>query len=258
MVEAQRSSPMRLWEAYRSNRSQKARDELVVFYSPLVKYVAGRLGSGLPPHVERGDLVSSGIFGLIQAIERFDACRGFKFETFAIHRIRGSILDELRAIDWVPRSIRTLARCVEQAYSSLEAQLGRTPSDAEIAGELGMSEEELQKVFSQISYTSVIALDEVLPAFERSSRSLGSDNTGDLRLHPVLVAELKEARSMVRKAMGSLGEREKTVLVLYYYENLTLSEIGAVLGVTEGRISQIHTKAVLQLKAKLLRGEWSA
>lgn len=256
MVVAERSSASILWENYAADRSQMARDDLVIFYSPLVKYVAGRLGSGLPSHVEQGDLASFGMFGLIQAIEKFDPYRGLKFETFAIHRIRGSILDELRAIDWVPRSVRSQAKKVERAYSSLEARLGRTPSDLEVAAEIGVSEDGLQKIFSQISYTSVVALDRVLPALEESVIRGRTDQLGASGRLPGQVWEQKESQILVRQAIASLGEKEKTVLTLYYYENLTLSEIGAILGVTEGRVSQIHTKAVLQLKAKFPRGEW--
>ncbi len=256
MVVAGMSSASMLWENYWANGSQMARDDLVIFYSPLVKYVAGRLGSGLPSQVEQSDLVSYGMFGLMQAIEKFDQHRGIKFETFAIHRIRGSILDELRAIDWVPRSVRAQAKRVESAYSSLELRLGRNPSDFEVACEIGISEDELHHIFSQISYTSVVALDQVLPAFEDSVIRGRRDQLGTSKTLPGSELEQKESQSMVRQAIASLGEREKTVVTLYYLENLTLSEIGSILGVTEGRVSQIHTKAVLQLKAKLLRGGW--
>lgn len=256
MAVAAKSGAAILWETYSFSRSREARDDLLIFYAPLVKYVAGRLGAGLPSHVDGADLVSYGMFGLIQAIEKFEPSRGIKFETYAITRIRGSILDELRAIDWVPRSIRSLARRVENAYSHLEARTGRTPSDSEVAKEIGISEAELLKVFSQISYTSVVALDQVLPGGEGGSPGTLFDRIDSGRAQPASELEQKESQMMLRQSIASLGQREKTVLTLYYYENLTMSEIGAILGVSEGRVCQIHTKAVLQLKAKLPRSDW--
>lgn len=255
MVVAEKSAADRLWWTYMQSRSQSARDELVVFYSPLVKYVAGRLGSGLPSHIEQADLVSYGMFGLMQSIEKFDPAKGFKFETFAISRIRGSILDELRAIDWVPRSVRSLAKKVEEAYSSLESKLGRSPSDSEVAVEIGITVEDLLKVFSRISYTSVVALDQVLPALEHSATVMLSDSVDTGKGHPGAALEQEESQLFLRRAISLLGDREKTVLTLYYYENLTMAEIGEVLGVTEGRVCQIHTKAILQLKAKLSKSD---
>lgn len=256
MTIAESSSATGLWARYLSERSQNYRDELVIFYSPLVKYVAGRLGSGLPKHVENADLVSYGMFGLIQAIERFDPAKGFKFESYAIARIRGSILDELRAIDWVPRSVRSMAKNVEQAYARLEFRLGATPSDAEVAREAGISESELIKIFSQISYTSVVALDKVLPALEGNSGTLYDRLDGE-RSQPSLEFDQKESQLILRQAIRTLGNREKTVLALYYYENLTMAEIGAILQLSEGRVCQIHTKAVMQLKAKLTKADWN-
>lgn len=250
------SSAASLWEAYLTTHSRYARDDLVVFYSPLVKYVAGKLGSGLPTHIEQSDLVSYGMFGLIQAIERFDQKKGFKFETFAISRIRGSILDELRAIDWVPRSIRALAKKVEEAYGTLEFRLGSTPSDAQVASEIGITEVELAKVFSKISYTSVVTLDKVLPVLEGASGA--SFNNSDYgRSHPVSEFDRKESQMLLRQAISALGDKEKSVLTLYYYENLTMAEIGAIMSLSEGRVCQIHTKAVLQLKAKLNKSDWN-
>lgn len=256
MTVAEKSGAALLWDRYEIEKSTQSRDDLVIFYSPLVKYVAGRLGAGLPSHVDRSDLVSYGMFGLMQAIEKFDLSRGLKFETYAIGRIRGSILDELRAIDWVPRSVRTQAKNVEEAYSVLEGRLGRTPSDQEVALELGMSEDDLLKVFSRINYTSVVALDQVLPALERTSSASLVERLDGGRAQPLVELERKESQRMMAQAILSLGNREKTVLTLYYYENLTMSEIGAVIGVTEGRVCQIHTKAVLQLKAKLSSQDW--
>src|SRR2546422_1475063 len=154
----------RLWHDYKSSGGKQARDELIVHYSPLVKFVAGRVGSGLPQSVEQADLVSYGIFGLIDAIDKFDTGRGIKFESYAIARIKGSIIDELRAIDWVPRSVRAKARTVEKAYAKLENELHRTPTEAEVAAELKMSQSELHNVFNQISFVGLVALDELLTA----------------------------------------------------------------------------------------------
>jgi RNA polymerase sigma factor for flagellar operon FliA len=225
----------------------------VVAYSPLVKYVAGRMSSGLPAHVEEADLISYGLIGLINAIERFDPDREIKFETYAITRIRGAMIDELRALDWIPRSVRQKARNVERAYATLEAQLRRTPSESEVAAELGIKVEELHAVFSQLSLANVVALEELLHAGGESGDRLSlmdtlEDQAAD---DPVEVAEDRELRRYLARAINTLPEREKTVVTLYYYEGLTLAEIGNVLGVTESRVSQIHTKSVLQLRAKL-------
>jgi len=246
------SATARLWAQYTKTRSRELRDQLIVLYSPLVKYVAGRVAVGLPQHVEASDLVSYGIIGLIDAIDRFDPVRQVKFETYAIPRIKGAIIDELRAIDWVPRSVRAKARAVEQAYSALEAALLRTPTDAEVAAELGISEDELQEILRQISFVGVAALDEVfMVGGDRSERTTLGDTIADGSAGPVALFEDKEAKEILVNAIGQLGERERTVLSLYYYEGLTLAEIGEILGVTESRVCQIHTKAVLQLRARL-------
>ena len=218
-----------------------------------MKYVAGRVSVGLPSNVEQADFVSSGIFGLIDAIEKFDPERSIKFETYAITRIRGAMIDELRALDWIPRSVRQKARAVERAYATLEASLHRTPSEGEVADELGMSLDDLHHVFSQLSLANVVALEELLHAGGEGGDRLSlmdtlEDTSAD---NPVEVAEGREMRRLLARAINTLPEREKTVVTLYYYEGLTLAEIGQVLGVTESRVSQIHTKSVLQLRAKL-------
>jgi RNA polymerase sigma factor for flagellar operon FliA len=241
----------RLWAQYKATGDSQARQQLIVLYSPLVKYVAGRVAVGLPQHVDSADLVSYGIIGLIDAIDRFDMGRAVKFETYAIPRIRGAIIDELRAIDWVPRSVRAKARAVEQAFSSLEATLLRTPTDAEVAEEMGISERDLQDILRQVSFVGVAALDEVFLGADRSDRTTLGDTLADGAAGPVALFEDKEAKELLGQAIAKLGERERTVLSLYYYENLTLAEIGEVLGVTESRVCQIHTKAVLQLRARL-------
>ena len=242
-----------LWAEFKESADPRLRERLILHYSPLVKYVAGRVGVGLPPNIEQADLVSYGIFGLIDAIEKFDITRAIKFETYAISRIKGAIIDELRAIDWIPRSVRYKAREVEKAYAALEARLHRTPTEPEVAGELGISLDELHTIFSQVSFVNVIALDELLNVGgERGDKLSLVDTLEDTKAEdPVQVFETEETKYLLARAINTLPEREKIVVTLYYYEGLTLAEIGQVLGVTESRICQMHTKAVLQLRGKL-------
>jgi RNA polymerase sigma factor for flagellar operon FliA len=242
-----------LWKDYKASKDEKLRERLILHYSPLVKYVAGRVGVGLPPNIEQADLVSYGIFGLIDAIEKFDLERAIKFETYAISRIKGAIIDELRSIDWIPRSVRYKAREVEKAYAALEAKLHRSPTEAEVAEELGIKLEELHQIFSQVSFVNVVALDELLSAGgEKGDKLSLVDTLEDTKAEdPVAAFETEETKYLLAKAINTLPEREKIVVTLYYYEGLTLAEIGQVLGVTESRICQMHTKAVLQLRGKL-------
>ncbi|WP_322975184.1 RNA polymerase sigma factor WhiG [Peterkaempfera bronchialis] len=250
---AERPALDQLWRSYKSTGDGRLREQLILHYSPLVKYVAGRVGVGLPANVEQADFVSSGVFGLIDAIEKFDLDRAIKFETYAISRIRGAIIDELRALDWIPRSVRQKARAVERAYATLETRLRRTPHEPEVAAEMGIPVEELHAIFSQLSLANVAALDELLhPVGEGGDGLSLLDTLVDTAADdPVEVAEDRELRRLLARAVNTLPDREKTVVTLYYYEGLTLAEIGQVLGVTESRVSQIHTKAVLQLRAKL-------
>jgi len=245
----------KLWTDYKDTGSREARDRLIVHYSPLVKYVAGRVSAGLPQNIEQADLVSYGIFGLIDAIDKFDTDRQIKFETYAIARIKGAIIDELRAIDWVPRSVRAKARAVEKAYSTLEASLHRTPTDAEVAEQMQISVGELQTIFNQVSFVGLVALDEMLSGGDRGESSTLGDTLPDRGEGPVAAFEVEEMKQILASAINRLGDREKIVLTLYYYEGLTLAEIGEVLGVTESRVCQIHTKAVLQLRSKLSDAE---
>ncbi len=240
-----------LWAEYKKSGAKALRDQLIVHYAPVVKYVAGRVSVGLPRHVDEADLASYGIIGLIDAIERFEPARNIKFETYAVPRIKGAIIDELRSIDWVPRSVRAKARAVEQAYSKLEAALHRTPTDAEVAADLEMSDEEFQTTLRKISFVGVVALDEVFRGGDHSDRSTLGETLPDSTSGPLDTFEVKETKEALVKAVNDMAEREKTVLTLYYYEGLTLAEIGDILGVTESRVCQIHTKAVLQLRAKL-------
>ena len=242
----------RLWADYKASAEVELRDRLIIHYSPLVKYVAGRVGVGLPQNVEQADLVSNGIFGLIDAIEKFEPERGYKFETYAMSRIKGAILDGLRSIDWVPRSVRMKARAIEQAYTKLESAQRRSPTDAELATELGMTEPQLQSTLSQISFVGLAALDEILLVGGDRGESLTlGDTVADDSAGPMAAYEVEEMRHTLADAINRMSEREKLVLSLYYYEGLTLNEIGQVIGVTESRVCQIHTKAVIHLRSKL-------
>jgi RNA polymerase sigma factor FliA len=241
------------WIDYKKEATPAARDQLILNYSPLVKYVAGRVAIGLPANIEQADLISYGIFGLIDAIEKYQIDRGIKFETYAISRIRGAIIDELRAIDWVPRSVRFKAREVEKAYTSLENKLKRPPSDAEIAEEMNVTKDELGRIYTQLSTVSMVALDELMSVDgERGDRLSLVETLEDTKTTgPVDALEAEEMKDILAGAISRLPEREKIVVTLYYYENLTLAEIGQVLGVTESRVCQLHTKAVLGLRGKI-------
>ncbi len=241
----------RLWSQYKDSGSRRARDQLIVHYSPLVKYVAGRVAVGLPQNVDQADLVSYGLFGLIDAIDKFEPERGFKFETYAISRIKGAILDELRSIDWVPRSVRAKARQIEKAYAKLEGELHRTPTEDELAGELDMTREQLQTSLSKISFVGVAALDEFVGSSDRDGGATLGDTVASDEEGPGDLFEVQEMRALLGDSINRLPEREKVVLTLYYYEGLTLAQIGEVLGVTESRVCQIHTKAILQLRSRM-------
>jgi RNA polymerase sigma factor for flagellar operon FliA len=240
-----------LWTDYVAGRDPGLRDRLILHYAPLVKYVAGRVGSGLPAHVEQADLVSYGTFGLIDAITRFEPSREIKFESYAMARIRGAIIDELRNTDWIPRSVRMKARQFERTVATLEAALQRSPTEEEIAAEMDMDVEDVRKFLGQLSLVNVVALDELLVDDDGSAPRLVDTLQDSSALDPQAMAEHGEARQLLARAVEQLPDREKVVVSLYYFEGLTLSEIGRVLGVTESRICQLHTKAVLQLRTKL-------
>jgi RNA polymerase sigma factor for flagellar operon FliA len=241
-----------LWLEYRRTQDKALRDRLILTYAPLVKYVAGRLGSGLPAHVDEGDLVSYGLLGLIGAIERYDPTRDIKFETYAIARIKGAIIDELRALDWVPRSVRSRAREIERAIAELESKLGTAPTDEQIAKKIGITVEELEDSLTDISRSSIAALDELWSVSGEGDQVSLLDTIEDTTgARPADALDEVETREALADAIARLPEREKLVVTLYYYEELTLREIGEVLGVTESRVSQLHTKAILRLKARL-------
>ena len=227
-----------LWGAFRAAPTVERRNRLVLQYSPLVKYVAGRLRTRLPESVEYADLVSDGIIGLMEAIERFDPSRGLTFQTFAVPRIRGAMVDALRALDWVPRSVREKVRQVEQAQRTLEGRLGRIPDDPEIAAELGMSVRELRELYAKVAFTSVATMEDLELADDLSAAAT----------HEI---EDDQAKAALLRVVYELPERDQVIIALYYFEGLTLAEIGRVLGVTESRVSQLHSRATMVLRTKL-------
>ena len=249
-----------VWERCRQQAQPLAREEarrdLVNIYARIVKYVAGRMAIGLPHYVEFNDLISAGLLGLIQAIDNFDPDRGIKFETYAIPRIRGSILDELRSQDWFPRSLRRKAKQLEEAYSTLEVKLGRPATDAEVAARLQIDLSDLDGMVGEVSIATIMSLDADTSGDESESSSTLGDYLADPRTEDVeQVLARQEMKDLIGTRMSELPEKEQLVLVLYYYEELTLKEIGEILAVTESRVCQIHTKAILRLKGKIDRHE---
>jgi RNA polymerase sigma factor FliA len=232
------SSVQELWAAYRAEPSLELRNRLVLQYSPLVKYVAGRLRARLPESVEYADLVSDGILGLMEAIDRFDPGRGLAFQTFAVPRIRGAMVDALRGLDWVPRSVRDKVRKVEQAQQSLEARLGRIPDDPEIAAELGITVSALRELYAKVAFTSVASVEDL-------------ELADDLSAAATQEVEDEQAKAALLKVVRELPERDQVIIALYYFEGFTLAEIGQVLGVTESRVSQLHSRATLVLRSRL-------
>lgn len=254
MPSTSKPDPAALWESYQDHGDEDARRVLVETNVGLVRYVAGRLAVGLPHYLEFPDLYGAGLIGLIQAIDNFDRGRGIKFETYAIPRIRGAILDELRAQDWFPRSLRRKARQVETTFSALEARLGRAVSDEEVANELGMSMEEFDRVLGQISVATLVSLESELHPDDAGGGHRVIDTLVDeSAVHPDDVIAQRELRDVIVNALDELTEKERLVLTLYYYEELTLREIGEILEVTESRVCQIHTKAIFRLKGKVER-----
>jgi RNA polymerase sigma factor for flagellar operon FliA len=244
----------KLWEEYGRTNSEEIREYFIEKYSPLVKYVAGKISTGMPQSVEFDDLISYGVFGLLDAIGKFDINRGIKFKTYAMTRIRGAIFDELRSIDWIPRSIRQKAKQMEQIISDLENKLGRPVEDEEIAQEMSISVDELQELMLQVSGTSIVSLNDIW--------YLGDDNDevsiietleSPSTMNPDILVEKEEIKDIIVEAIKKLPDKEKKVIVLYYYEDLTLKEIGQVLDVTESRVSQLHTKAIMRLRGRLAR-----
>jgi len=241
-----------LWRIYRRTHDQKVRDWFVRQYAPLVKYVAGKIALGMPQNVEFDDLVGFGVFGLFDAIEKFDPAKHVKFKTYAVTRIRGAVFDELRTIDWVPRSVRQKAREVEEAVRRLESSLGRAAADEEIASAMAMDLKDFQQMMLKISGTSMLSLHDIWYTGEDNDKiSIADSIESPGSLNPDTIVEKEEIKRVIVAAIKELPEKEKKVLVLYYYEDLTLKEIGEVLEVTESRVSQLHTKAIMRLRGKL-------
>ena len=238
----------KIWEKYTKNPTQEMRAQIIIEYAPLVKIVAGRLSMYLGGNVEYEDLVSYGVFGLIDAIDKFDTNKDVKFETYASLRIRGSILDQIRKMDWIPRTVRQRQRKIDEAIKSLEARTGKTPTDEMLAEELGVSGEELLSWQSQLKVTNVVSLNE----FVESGNEPVMDAKGNFRFaQPEEVIAETELKQMLKDAMQLLTEKEQKVILLYYSEDLTLKEISRVLEVSESRISQLHTKALQKMKKKM-------
>ena len=234
------SDAVELWQEFTATGDKEIRNRLVLRYSPLVKYVAGRIRPGLPQSIDMADLLSDGVFGLMDAIEKFEPERGLQFQTYAVPRIRGAILDGLRATDWVPRAVRSKVREIERAQVELENRLNRTPEDREVAAHMGISVAELTELYSKAAHTGVAYLDEI---------GMGED----LAPAPMEIdTEDTEMRAVLVQAIRQLPERDQIIVTLYYFEGLTLSEIGQVLGVTESRVSQLHTRCAMNLRSKLL------
>lgn len=242
-----------IWKEYRKTKSIKLRDKLMLQYAPLVKYVAGKVSINMPDSIDYDDLVSFGTFGLLDAISKFDPSKDVKFKTYAVTRIRGTIFDELRAIDWVPRSIRQKSKEVDEATQKLEARLGRTATDREIADYMNISMSEYNKIVMKVSGSALLSLNDSWNTSENKNESVNlmSHIESPGSLQPDIMAERADVKRVIIEAIKELPEKEKRVLVLYYYEDLTLKEIGAVLDVTESRVSQLHTKSIARLRAKL-------
>ncbi len=240
----------KLWNKYSKTKDSKLKEDLIIEYAPLVKYIAGRLNIYLGQHVEFEDLVSYGIFGLIDAIDKFDIEKGVKFETYASLRIRGSILDSIRKLDWVPRTLRQKQKQMEQIYIDLENELGHVPSDEEIANKLGISVLEVQENARKNNLASLISLDEYVEQNHESNFNSIRQNTKD---EPEYVYEQQELKESLTSAIEKLSEKEKMVISLYYFEDLTLKEISSIMNISESRVSQLHTKAISRLKTRLGR-----
>ncbi len=241
------------WRTYKINNDLESRSWLIRHFAYLVKITAGRVITNLPPSLERDDLVSAGIMGLIKAVDQFDVSRQVKFETYAIALIRGAILEMLREDDWVPRSIRERVKLLERTYNAVESRLGRPGTDDEMATELGVAPEEYQKMLVETGRTSLLSLEDILVGSDAGEKLHLSDVLSDDNAPPSIEAELHERKRMLGKAVERLPERERMVIALYYYEGLTFKEIGKTLTISESRVYQLHTQAVIRLQGYLQR-----
>lgn len=238
----------KLWEAYQKNPSPEIREKIILEYAPLVKVVAGRLSMYLGYNVEYDDLVGYGIFGLIDAIDKYDSHKDVKFETYASLRIRGSILDQIRKMDWIPRTVRQKQKKLDEAIKQIEMRTGKNASEEEIALEIGITEEELSAWQSQLKITNIVSLNEYV---EQGSEPVMDARGNSHFIQPEEQIQEDELKKVLKDTLELLTEKERKVIELYYYEELTLKEISKVLEVTESRISQLHTKALLKMRKKM-------
>ncbi len=238
----------KLWETYRKSPTPEMREQIILEYAPLVKVVAGRLSMYLGYNVEYEDLVSYGIFGLIDAIDKFDMQKDVKFETYASLRIRGAILDQIRKMDWIPRTVRQKQKKIDEAIRNIEMRTGKNATDEQVAGELGLEQEELTEWQSRLKITNVISLNEFL---EQGQEPVMDARGNSHFSQPEDVVSESELKQVLEEALEVLTEKEKKVILLYYYEDLTLKEISKVLEVSESRVSQLHTKALLKMRVKM-------
>lgn len=245
---------VKMWKKYKRTKSAQLREEIVKKYLYLVKYVAGRVAIGLPPNVEFNDLVSYGILGLFDAINKYDVSQGNKFETYAVARIRGSIMDELRKLDWAPRLLRKKAREIDKKCKELEEKHGRLATDQELSKALNISTDELNEIYSDLNSTTFLSLDEVWQNDDGNKPISRLQTIEDsLVTNQFSYVHQNEIKDILATAIEDLPEKEKLVIVLYYYENLTLREIGEILDVSESRVCQIHTKVITRLRSHLMK-----
>lgn len=244
-----------LWRRYKANRDPLAREELVVAYAALVRYVAGRMAMGLPAHIELDDLESYGLIGLLEAIDRFDPGRGIKFETYAVTRVRGAILDRIRADTWAP-ALRQKAKQLEEAHARLESELGREPTEEELAARLSLTLPDLHRRRTEVAAALIFSLDEGGATGEEGEGLSVADRLEDPRSpDPEAEAIFAERRDLLANAIEKLTEKERLVITLFYYEGLTATEIAHVMNLSVARISQLHAKAILRLRGRLSRSK---
>ena len=245
------SKKIRNLKDYKSHIDSEKRDQIIVEYSSLIRYIAQKIASRLPSNIELDDLISCGVIGLMDAIDKYDPTRDNKFKTYAEFRIRGAMLDELRAQDWVPRSVREKAKLIERSYQKLESELGRAATDEEMCKELNINQEEFYSLLNKARSVSVLNIDDATSVGSGDKKLMIGLLENRRSLNPFFAVNFKKARERIKNGIKSLPERQRLVLSLYYYEDLNLKEIGQVLNVTESRVSQLHTQAIIQLKIRL-------
>lgn len=238
----------KLWKVYAETKDIEVREKLILEYLHLVKYIAGRMNIYFASNIDYDDLVSYGVFGLIDAIDKFDINKGVKFETYASLRIRGSIIDSVRDLDWIPRTLRQKNKEIERIHSELEMEYGRTPTDEEVAEKMKITLKEYSKLLSQVNLGSLVSLDEFIEQNIQIEKEVMADNSKD---SPEYNLELTEMKEILGETIDKLPEKEKLVISLYYFEELTLKEISLIMKVSESRVSQLHTKAIMRLRDRL-------